>query len=140
MENKFFIKFPTKAEKHMKSVISQYPMEDICPCIKVINQLTKCHSCKKRRTYRQFYYDGKVTSVSEICLYSRCPTSIDMIYSGQPVHLKERDICNTNVLVITNFYMVVFRTHYGSIIIDENEKKNSCTCDGTTKDLSKTYF
>ena len=46
-----------------------------------------------------------------------------MIYSGQPAQLQELDISDTNVLMITNFYMVVFRTYYGSIIIHENGKK-----------------
>ena len=54
-----------------------------------------------------------------------------MIYSGQPAQLQELDISDTNVLMITNFYMVVFRTYYGSIIIHENGKKYSYTCDGT---------
>ena len=139
MENKYIIKFPIKAEKHMKEVISYYPMEDKCPCIKVINQLTKCHSCKKRRTYRQFYYDGKVTSVCKICLYNRDPKTVNLIYS-QPVRLEERYIFDTNVFVITNFYLVVFRPHYGSILIHENGKQISYTCDGATKNMTKSYF
>ena len=97
-------------------------MEDTCPCIKVINQLTKCHSCKKRRRYRQFYDDGKVTSVCKIGLYNRDPKTVNLIYSGKPVRLEERDICDTNVFVITNFYLVVFRALYGSILIHENGK------------------
>ena len=125
MENKYIIKFSTKAEKHIKSVIksTQKDKKPYKGIIKGINQSTKCHSCKKRRAYRQFYYDGKVTSVCEICLYSRDPKTVDMIYSGQPVQLQELDISDTNVLMITNFYMVVFRTYYGSIIIHENGKK-----------------
>ena len=59
---------------------------------------------KKRRTYRQFYYDGKVTSVCKICLYSRDPKTVNLIYSGKPVRLEERGICDTNVFVITNFF------------------------------------
>ena len=140
MENKYIIKFPIKAEKHMKEVISYYPMEDICSCIKVINQLTKCHSCKQRRTYRQFYYNGKVTSVCERCFSSRDPKTINLIYSGKPVQLEERDICDTNVFVITNFYLVVFRAHYGSILIRENGNQISYTCDGATKNMTLTYF
>ena len=104
----------------MKKVISCYPMEDTYPCIRVINQLNKCHSCKQRRTYRQLYDNGKVTSVCERCFSSRDPKTINLIYSGKPVQLEERDICDTNVFVITNFYLVVFRAHYGSILIREN--------------------
>ena len=140
MENKYIIKFPIKAEKHMKKVISCYPMEDICPCIRVINQLTKCHSCKKRRTYRQFYYNGKVTSVCEICFSSRDPKTVNLIYSGKPVIPLEHDICATNVFVITNFYSVVFRQLYGSILIFENGKTNSYICDGTVQNMPLSYF
>ena len=121
MKNKYIIKIPIKAEKHMKSDIYFYfPIES--SCIRLIKQLTKCHSCKKRRTYRQFYYNGKVTSVCERCFSSRDPKTINLIYSGKPVILKERDICDTNVFIETNFYTIAFRHHYGSITMVEEGK------------------
>ena len=111
MKNKYIIKIPIKAEKHMKKVISCYPMEDTCPCIKVINQLTKCHSCKQRRTYRQFYYNGKVTSVCERCFSSRDPKTINLIYSGKPVQLEERDICDTINVFVKQIFIGLFSGH-----------------------------
>ena len=55
MENKYIIKIPIKAEKHIKSIVKYNSYNIKKECIKILNRLTKCHSCKRRRTYRQFF-------------------------------------------------------------------------------------
>ena len=130
MENKYIIKIPIKAEKHIKSIVKYNSYNIKKEFIKILNRLTKCHSCRRRRTYRQFFYKGIVTSVCKKCFFSRDPKTVNLIYSGKPIKLEEYDISDTNVLVETNFYFVVFRETYGSICIQVNGGYISYVCNG----------
>ena len=122
MENKYIIKFPTKAKQHIKMVIKNseffqpYEINRFLFNKELIN-LTRCRICRKRNTYRQFFYQNKIHSVCEKCFNEKNIKTIDLIYFGRPVELIENNTCDSNIEIVTNFYEIIFRNHYGGIYV-----------------------
>ena len=71
---------------------------------KVLINFTRCKICKKRNTCRQFYYQDEIISVCKKCFLNKSVKTIDLIYSGRPVEVIERNICDSNIEVTKNFY------------------------------------